>query len=503
MQSSSNTMNLPVICRRTIAFTAVALNCCLTTVKTSAQTFAEWTATPPMGWNSWDCYGSSVTEKEVRANAAFMAEHLRAYGWEYVVIDIRWYVENPNTPPDRPYNQRDAKFWYDKNGILVPPFNRFPSAKGEDGENLGFKPLADHLHGKGLKLGVHLMRGINKQVWERDLPIADSDFTARDIERAVGGDGKVDGGATWLRDNYGMVKSEAAQAYYDAMFAKYAQWGVDYIKVDDMLRDYSRPDDSYYADEIEMIHAAIDKSGRPMVLSLSPGGAPLAEAEHLGSHANLWRITNDLWDEWEDVHVMFDRAKEWTPYRGLGRWPDNDMLPLGRLAIRGERGEFNRDSKLTRPEQRTLMSLWFISRSPLMYGGDLPHIASTGDDFTLSLMNNPEAIAVNQASTNNRELSRSRSGHEIVWVADAEGEHEGAHYVGLFNRDTDSARSVSVLLEELGYSSQDSVSVRDLWERRDLDAVSGGSIVTLEVPAHGSRLIRLSKDVDVLTQHGN
>lgn len=455
-------------------------------------TFYSFAPTPPMGWNSWDCYGSSVTEKEVLANAAFMAKHLRAFGWAYVVVDIRWYVENPNRPPDRPYNQADAKYWYDEHGILVPPFNRFPSAKGADGENQGFKPLADKLHGMGLKFGFHLMRGVNKRVWEADLPITGSQYTTKDIELAKWSNGETDTGAAWLRDNYGMAKCPAAQAYYDAMFAKYAAWGLDYVKIDDMLRDFSHPDDSYYAGEIEMIRAAIDKTGRPIVLSLSPGAAPLGQAKHLVANANLWRITNDLWDEWHDVYVMFDRAKEWTPYRGPGHWPDNDMLPLGRLSIRGERGEFNRQSKLTHDEQHTLMSLWFISRSPLMFGGDMPSIEHDHDSFTLSLLNNPEAIAVNQTSTNNRELYRSDDGQAVVWLADATGDLAGGQYLGVFNRG-DEPRMIRVPLTELGDTANAHLRVRDLWQHKDIPAVKDGAI-SLDLPAHGSALLLIKPD---------
>ena len=457
----------------------------------SAQTFHSFAPTPPMGWNSWDCYGSSVVEEEVRANAAFMAKHLKPFGWEYVVVDIRWYVENPNTPPDRPYNQADPIYSFDEHGILTPAMNRFPSAKGPDGKNLGFKPLADDLHDQGLKFGVHLMRGINKRVWEADLPIAGSDFTTKDIERGKWANGQTDTGATWLRDNYGMKKLPAAQAYYDAMFAEYARWGVDYVKIDDMLRDFDHPDDSYYADEIEMIRAAIDKAGRPMVLSLSPGAAPLAKADHLVKHANLWRITDDLWDNWDDVFVMFERAKEWTPYRGPGHWPDNDMLPLGRLSIRGERGEFNRRSNLALREQRTLLTLWFITRSPLMYGGDLPHIEKDSDVFLFMYMTNPDAIAVNQASKNNHELKRSEDGSEVIWVADATGIHEGAKYVALFNRG-DEERWINLTMSEIGYEKEDMLTITDVWKREGkMSGVEGSSEGRFVVPAHGSLLWRV------------
>jgi alpha-galactosidase len=405
-----------------------------------AQTFPDWAQTPPMGWNSWDSYGSSVTEPEVRANADYMAENLMEFGWEYVVVDIRWYVSNEN---DHSYNQSNPIYNYDANGRLLPATNRFASAAGGGGQNLGFKPLADYVHSQGLKFGVHLMRGINQQVWNADLPIANSPYSTRDITRNIWSGGQVDTGATWLHDNYGMEKTAAAQAYYDSMLELYASWGVDYVKIDDMLRDFAHPNDSYYADEIEMVREAIDKTGRPMVLSLSPGAAPLAQAEHLGDNANMWRITDDLWDNWGNVYDMFARADEWTPHRGDGRWPDNDMLPLGRIGIRGHVGT-DRMSNLTQDEQRSLMSLWSISRSPLMFGGDLP----SNDAFTLSLLTNPEVIAVDQNSSNNRQLFRTND--KVAWVADAPG---GGKYLAVFNLNDPSGESFDELLAEASYVS--------------------------------------------------
>jgi alpha-galactosidase len=404
------------------------------------QTFESWAPTPPMGWNSWDSFGSSVVESEVRANADYMAQNLLQFGWDHVVVDIRWYVGNEF---NNSYNQSNPSFNYDANGRLLPAMNRFPSANGGASGNLGFKPLADYMHGQGLKFGIHLMRGINQQVWNANLPIANSEFSTRDIVRNVWTSGNVDTGATWLHDNYGMEKTPAAQAYYDSMFQLYASWGVDYVKIDDMLRDFAHPNDSYYADEIEMVRAAIDRSGRPMVLSLSPGAAPLAQADHLSDNANLWRITDDLWDNWDHVYNMFARANEWTPHRGDGRWPDNDMLPLGRIGIRAHVGG-DRMSNLTQDEQRSLMSLWTISRSPLMFGGHLP----SNNAFTLSLLNNPEVIAVDQQSSNNRQVFRTDD--KVAWVADAPN---GGKYLAVFNLNDSAGQSFDSLLSQASFVS--------------------------------------------------
>ena len=166
--------------------------------------FKEWALTPPMGWNSWDCYGPTVKESEVKANADYMAEKLKEYGWEYIIVDIRWFVENDKAGG---YNQENPIYVLDEYGRYQPAVNRFPSAK--DGK--GFKKLADYVHNKGLKFGIHIMRGIPKQAVEQKLPIkgtngitADQIYT-KDLQ------------CKWLRDNYTILAEKpGAQEYYNS-----------------------------------------------------------------------------------------------------------------------------------------------------------------------------------------------------------------------------------------------------------------------------------------------
>lgn len=359
--------------------------------------------TPPMGWNSWDCFGPTVTEEEVKANADYMAEHLRPFGWEYIVVDIRWYVENDKA---HGYNEKDAIFSMDACGRFLPAVNRFPSSAGGQ----GFKPLADYIHCKGLKFGIHVMRGIPKLAVERNTPILNSSATARDVysDKVL---------CTWLGDMYSLDPAKSgAQEYYNALFELYASWGVDFVKVDDL----SRP---YHKEEIEMIRHALDHCGRSMVLSTSPGETPIENAGHISRHAQMWRIIDDFWDNWSQLAMHFSLFEKWLPYMGPGHWPDGDMLPLGRIGIRAERGD-NRMSLLTRDEQTTLMSLFLICRSPLMFGGHLPD----NDPFTLSLLTNAEALAVLQKSKNNRLLFNE--GDKIAWIAD--DLHSDARYVAVF-----------------------------------------------------------------------
>lgn len=367
------------------------------------QEFHSWAETPPMGWNSWDCFGPTVAEDEVKANADYMAEHLNSCGWEYIVVDIRWYVANDKA---HGYNEKDAIIVMDDYGRLWPAENRFPSAAG----GKGFKPLADYVHAKGLKFGVHLMRGIPKLAVERNTPVLGSDVTAKEIYN-------TDQLCTWLGDMFTVDASKkGAQAYYNSVFDLYASWGIDLIKIDDL----SRP---YHQDEIEMIRKAIDGCGRPIVLSTSPGETPIASAEHVRTHANMWRIIDDFWDNWAQLDAHFALFEKWVPHMGPGHWPDGDMLPLGRIGIRAERGD-NRMSEFTRDEQITLMSLFLICRSPLMFGGNLPD----NDAFTEALITNEEALAVLKNSGNNRQLLND--GEKIIWIAD--DQNTGDKYAALF-----------------------------------------------------------------------
>ncbi len=367
--------------------------------------FKQWAKTPPMGWNSWDCYGPTVVESEVKANADYMAEKLLKYGWEYVVVDIRWFVENDKAGG---YNQTDPIYVYDEYGRYTPALNRFPSAAN----GVGFRALADYVHSKGLKFGIHLMRGLPKVAANKKLPVKGAPGITCDMIA------NSDSACTWLRDNFKVdYRKPGAQEYYNSCFDMYAEWGVDFVKIDDL----SRP---YHTAEIEMIRKAIDQCGRPMVLSLSPGETPLGKVEHVKNHANMWRTVDDFWDNWSQLNYQFEVCAKWAPYIAPGTWPDADMLPLGKISIRGERGA-ERWTNFTRDEQYTMMNLWTIFKSPLMFGGDLPQ----NDAATDSLLTDPEVLYMHSHSTNNRQLSREEN--QIVWAADDPA--NGDKFVALFN----------------------------------------------------------------------
>ncbi|MFC9926237.1 glycoside hydrolase family 27 protein [Streptomyces sp. NPDC127190] len=415
---------------------------------------------PPIGWNSWDCYGPTVTEAEVLANAAFLAEHLLPYGWDTVVVDIQWYEP---TARAHGYNP-DAPLVLDGYGRQLPAPNRFPSAAG----GAGFAPLARQVHDLGLRFGLHIMRGIPRRAVAARLPVAGTEFTADQIADT----GSV---CPWNTDNYGLNHSHpGAQAYYDAQVAQFARWGVDFIKADDMLCPYHEREITAYA-------RAIERSGRPMELSLSPGtDVSLAHLDHLREHATMWRVCDDLWDRWEDVEAQFARMARWAPWQGPGGWADADMLPLGRIGIRAEVGD-DRLCRLTRPEQISLLTLWLISRSPLMMGGDLP----TSPPETIGLLTNAEALAVLWHSTGNREVLRERD--LVLWTA---GDTDGrTRYAAVFSL-ADAPRRYEVPLGSVGARPGD--RVRELWSRTDVG--HDGRHLTVDLPAHGAALYRLAED---------
>ena len=369
------------------------------------QAFKTWAQTPPMGWNSWDCFGPTVVENEVKQNADYMAEHLAAYGWEYVVVDIRWYVENDKAGG---YNQTNPIYVYDEYGRYTPALNRFPSAA----DGVGFKALADYVHSKGLKFGIHLMRGLPKVAAEKKLPVKGTDGITCDMIC------NNDSACTWLRDNYKVdCTKPGAQEYYNSCFDMYAQWGVDFVKIDDLARPY-------HTGEIELIRKAIDQCGRPIVLSISPGETPLSEVEHVKEHANMWRTVDDFWDNWSQLNYQFQVCAKWAPYIAPGTWPDADMLPLGKISIRGERGA-ERWTQFTRDEQYTMMNLWTIFKSPLMFGGHLPE----NDAATDSLLTNRDVLYMHHYSMNNREVSNRDN--LVMWSADDPA--NGDKFIALFN----------------------------------------------------------------------
>ena len=388
----------------------------------SIATFRTWAPTPPMGWNSWDCYYSSVTEKQVLQNAHYLVDHdLVKYGWQYVVIDIRWYCNHPSLGGGN-YNQNgNQSYVLDEYGRYLPSTTRFPSAL-VNGKNEGFKALADSLHHMGLKFGIHIMRGVPKSVATGGYKLMGSESTPWNKVYA-----NTTPACTWLKDNLTVQNNEYGQLYYNSIMDLYAQWGVDFIKIADL----SRP---FYTDELRMIRKAIDQTGRPMVLSLSPGKTQYSYAQECLDNANQWRMMDDLWDNWSSVDAVFHEADEWSKYTRPGNYADCDMLPLGQIAMTiADPGytsaQSGRWTNLTQNEQLSMMTLWGICHSPLFFGGEM----TKNDDFTLSLLNNAEYHQMHACGQDAHQVLNDEDNGHTVWTSTDPA--TGNKYLALFQRD--------------------------------------------------------------------
>lgn len=443
-----------------------------------AQGLKKAAPVPPLGWNSYDCYDWRINEAEFKANALFMSEKLLPYGWKYAVIDYLWFL--PDKEGNLPVKQRKAagrhlrynadgkpvdSVFIDKYGRLIPDELRFPSTAG----GKGFKPLADFAHSKGLKFGIHIMRGIPRYAVYYNLPIKGTRYWAQDIANR-------NDTCMWENTMFGVdSRKPGAQEYYNSLVEMYAEWGVDFIKADDEMTP------SFHRDEIQLLANAIKKCKRPIVLSLSPGSVPFSQAKFLASNVNMWRISDDFWDNWESLREKFEMLNAWSGYIKPGNWPDADMLPIGHISIANTPVGKERISSFTKDEHYTLMTLYSIARSPLMIGSDLP----TMPDSTLFFLTNKEVLDVNRNSTNNRLIYKLWD-QKIIWMAD--DPETGDRFIALFNTGNKKQEVVFDFGTEHMYSKY---KIRDLWRRMDIGIYEKkfGAVI----PPHGAGLYRMTK----------
>ena len=449
--------------------------------------FSDLAPTPPMGWNSYDAYHGAITEEQYKACVDVLAEKMLPHGYDYAVIDFCWYHPGPKgwDPENwktfflalRPDNEGNvAQLAMDEYGRVLPAENRFPSAANGQ----GFKPLADYTHDKGMKFGIHLMRGIPRQAVERKLPILGTEYTAADVAEPFDT-------CPWMNHMYGVdYRKPGAQEYYNSLFDLYAKWEVDYVKVDDLTQRY------YHEKEVEMIRKAIDQCGRPMVLSISPGESPLGMAEHFKENVNMWRISADFWDNWEDLYHNFHLLDAWSPHIGNGTWPDADMIPIGRLCLSGYPGAHvtknhpkqEHDSRFTADEKQTLMTLWCIARSPLMWGGDPLSL----DAETEALLTNDEVLEMLSNTENNRQLYFQFRGDEdlVIWMADIPFSND--KYLAFFNRgDTGTA---DMYFDFNWEHMKGRYEFRNLWSKTDVGTFENR--FDTRINPHASELYKLT-----------
>jgi hypothetical protein len=418
--------------------------------------------TPPMGWNSFDSYGVYLHQDAAMDNLEAMAEKLKPHGYEYFVIDNGWFGEyRLQEGTMYPVEKHAHDIRINEYGHFLPSKVYFPN---------GLQPIIDRCHELGLKFGIHLMRGIPRKAYELDLPIKGTPYSARDIANTDPAEN-----CDWCQYCYAVdMTKPGAQEWYDGLIQHIADMGVDFIKYDDIVP---------HPDEVKAVAKAIRKTGKPIVLSLSPGNEVDPNAIEQFKLANMLRVTQDVWDEQQYLDACFAAWRKWQGKEKPGFWIDMDMIPFGQLQLMSPPGKdenktvmdkgdvalagkgTTRWSQLTSPQMETFISMRALAASPLMMGGDLP----TLDDISLKLITDAEIIACNQNGVMGS-LVLEEDGLETWKVGKKGTKDEG--WVGVFNR-LDRQVEFEVTPRRFGLSELD-FQLTDIWG--DKPAVFGERI---------------------------
>lgn len=448
----------------------IVISCaCTNKSKTEKEEQQLLAPNPPLGWNSFDSYGVYLYEEAALANVEAFAEKLKPHGYEYYVIDAGWFGEFELQPGTiYPAEKHAKKMNMNKYGLLQPSETYFPN---------GLQPIIDRCHELGFKFGLHLMRGIPREAVHQNLPVKGTNYTAAEIADTTSI-------CNWNHQNYGVDMSKpGAQEFYNSLINQMAEWGVDFIKYDDLVP---------FPEEIKGIANAIENCGRPIVYSLSPGGN--ADPNHLDAFktAHMLRVTPDIWDEQKGIDQCFTAWRKWQGKEEPGFWIDMDMIPFGQLQLMSpkpegvqgdeskaelmkkmESGElenfellsgkgFTRWSEFTKDQMYTFITLRALAASPLMMGGDLP----TLDDFSLELIKNKDVLECNQNGVMGS-LKYEDEGIEI-WNTPKKDSEDG--WIGIFNRNPES-KQITFKSEDLGLEAEESYEFENIWEDSPVSAL--------------------------------
>lgn len=456
------------LCRISTALFALAGNMADAEIKPIAPT-------PPLGWNSFDSYGVYLHEKAAMENLEAMGKHLEPYGYEYFVIDNGWFGEYKLKPGTLyPLEKHAADVRLNEYGHVVPSKTYFPG---------GLTRITKRCHELGLKFGIHMMRGIPRKAYDMNLPIKGTSFKARDIA-----DIEPKNNCTWCTYNYGVDMSKpGAQEWYDGLIQHLADMGVDMIKYDDIVP---------YPAEVEAVAKAIQKTGKPILLSLSPGNKASPDAIKSFQKAQMLRVTQDVWDHAHYIDDCFDAWNKWRGKESENFWIDMDMIPFGQLLMmspkkemQGEGGEkavrlaghgYRRWQQFSQEQMFTFITLRALSASPLMVGGDLP----TMDGFSLRLLTDPDMLACNQNGVMGRRVSQN-DGIEVWQTPEKGGKKNG--WVGVFNR-TDRLKTFSLTPAGIGLDSD--TKVHNIWKGRKEHQVTAASPVEIDINPDGVLFLR-------------
>lgn len=398
------------------------------------------TLTPPMGWNSWNCWGGAVSaEKILEAARAFVDLGLQQHGWSYINIDDGW------------QGVRGGE------NLAIQPNKKFPDMEG----------LGRCIHELGLRFGIYSTPWVGTYEGH----IGSYAYTAEgkypwvneknhNEFMRIGRSGERDEWdrlrrTNWKHGEHSFVKADVAQ--WDA-------WGVDFLKYD------WKPNDVGHTGEIAEHLRAAD---RDIVLSLS-NKAPFLQAGDWVKYANCWRTTADIQDTWESVATIGFNQDRWSAHSGPGHWNDPDMLVIGRVGW----GPTVRPTRLTREEQCTHIGLWCLLSAPLLIGCDLSNL----DEFTRRLLTNDEVIAIDQDSLGAQAV---RVGGDVKTITMAKPLADGSIAAGLFNL-SDAPTVVTLDWDDLHIEGPR--LIRDLWSRTTEGLAES---VRATLPPHGMKLVRL------------
>ncbi len=399
------------------------------------------TLTPPMGWNSWNCWGGAVAEEKILAAAKAMVDFgLNQHGWSYINIDDGW------------QGARGGK------GNAIQPNQKFPQIAG----------LARQIHDLGLKFGIYSTPWVGTYEGHIGSYARTADGKYAWIEEGdcnefmrIGRSGEREEWDRKRRTNY----AHGAHSFVKADVAQWAEWGVDFLKYD------WKPNDVPHTREIAEELAACN---RDIVLSLS-NKAPFAQVTEWEKYANCWRTTADIQDTWESVATIGFNQDRWSAYAGPGHWNDPDMLVVGRVGW----GPTVKPTRLTPEEQCTHLGLWCLLSAPLLVGCDLANL----DEFTLQLLTNDEVIDINQDALGAQAV-RVGGGPQAVTMAKPLA--DGSLAAGLFNL-ADAPAVVTLDWDDLHLDGPR--LVRDLWSRTT-EGLANTSLQAV-LPPHGMKLVRL------------
>jgi len=403
-----------------------------------------------MGWNSYDSFGCFANEHRLLENLRLFSTRLKPHGYEYFVLDAGWYRQYELGEREFPGKDDTYTVLHDELGRPIPAPCFFPN---------GIAPVAAACHAAGVKFGIHMMRGIAKNAVAANTAVKGTLLHAQDIANLADT-------CCWCPDNVGIdMTKPGAQAYYDSLIEMLAAWGVDFIKYDDIVP---------FPAEVEAVANAIEKCGRDIVLSLSPGNEHKADGWSSYRRANMVRISGDIWDDREDFRWVFERWQNFMPISDslpTGCWLDQDMIPFGELQVwnpaQGEQvGHIlmngkgaRRMSCLNDAQKRTFMAMRALAASPLFMGGHLPGT----DDYSFQLLTDPGMLACNQNGVTGKLVTYTD--WTSIWKTPHRSQ-PNTGWFGVFNRDGVNPREIVVDATVMGIPPKS--LLHNVWNRSDL-----------------------------------